>query len=67
MKEISKEQFIREMSILSQKIDQNPENEDQLIEDYLKENIGNYTFDDFWHTKEAIRLSKILIEEREGK
>jgi len=64
MSEVSKEQFIQEMCILSQKIDQNPENEDQIIEDYLKENVENYTFDDFWNTKEVMRLSKILIEQK---
>ena len=64
MSEVSKQQFIQEMSALYQKIEQNPKNEEQIIETYLKEKIENYTFDDLWHTKEAMRLSKIIMEER---
>ncbi len=63
MSEISKEQFIKEISELYRQVLKNPKQEDEIIEKYLKEKMGTYTDEDRWNCREGLRYSRILLGE----
>ena len=63
MSEITKEQFIKEISELYRKVLKNPKQEDEIIESHLKDKMGTYTDDDIWNYREALRYSRIILEE----